>query len=189
MDNDIKSELRALISEEIAALPEDYVTFSNEMLFKRVIELDEFIIARNIFLYHNVKREPETIEIAKAALALGKTVAFPYCYNGGIMEARVINDLSELQPAMLGIPTPPKTAPIIQPEELELMVVPGLAFDRKGYRLGYGGGYYDRYLHGLPAFTVGLTRERLLKEDLPVQPHDIPVMCIVTEERFVEMRN
>ena len=99
------------------------------------------------------------------------------------MYARIVKDLSELKPAMLGIPAPPDTAPIIKPEELELIIVPAFRYDKAGYRIGYGGGYYDRYLSGLPAFTAGIARKRLMKDDLlPVEAHDIPVNCVVTEE-------
>jgi 5-formyltetrahydrofolate cyclo-ligase len=83
---------------------------------------------------------------------------------------------------MLNIPAPPDTAPIIAPEELDLVIVPALAYDSAGYRLGYGGGYYDRYLHDIPAFTVGLARERLIVGELPTEQHDIAVKCVVTED-------
>ena len=179
----LKAELRMQISDEISALPDSYIFASDEGVFRRFLSLDEFDGARNIMMFHSVKKEPSTIEIAKTALSMGKTVAFPLCYRGGIMEARIVTNLAELRPAMLGIPAPPDTAPAISPEELDLIIVPALAFDKRGYRLGYGGGYYDRYLSGIPAFTVGITRERLVKDELPTQAHDIAVDCIVTEER------
>ena len=136
-------------------------------------------------LYCSVKREPATMEIAKAALSAGKAVAFPFCYRGGIMEARIIHNLGELQPSMLGIPAPPRSAPVIAADELDMIIVPALAYDFSGYRIGYGGGYYDRYLSTTPALTVGIARERLMKDNIPVQPHDIAVRCIVTEERVI----
>jgi len=97
------------------------------------------------------------------------------------MEARIVYDLSELQPAMLGIPAPAGTAPVIAPETLDLIIVPALTYDRAGFRLGYGGGYYDRYLFGIPAFTLGLARERLIEAELPKEPHDVAVKCVITE--------
>ena len=169
-------------------MPEDYIIDSNWGIFLRVLSLKSFNDARTVMIYCSIKREPDTLEIAKAALHMGKTVAFPYCYKGGIMEARVVGSMSELQPAMLGIPAPPDTAPPIAPEELELIIVPALTYDLAGNRLGYGGGYYDRYLNGIPALTVGITRERLLERELPVEPHDIAVKCVVTEERIFAQR-
>jgi len=180
-----KTQLRKIISEEISALPDDYLAKSDKGLFSRVVSLEEFAAARNIMLYFSVKREPATLEIAKSAMSLGKTVAFPYCFRGGIMEARAVKSFDEFRPAMLGIPAPPDSAPVIAPGELDLIIVPALAYDRYGFRLGYGGGYYDRFLNGLTAFTVGLARDRLIKENLPAQPHDIAVKCVITEEIII----
>ena len=182
MISEMKTLLRKQISEEIIALPDDYIAESNRGLFLRVVSLEVFNAARNIMMYYSVKREPATLEIAEAVLSMGKTVAFPHCYRGGIMQARVVSSLNELYPAMLGIPAPPDTAPVISREALDLILVPALAYDSQGQRLGYGGGDYDRYLSGIPAFTLGLARERLMKDKLPAEPHDIAVQCIVTEE-------
>ena len=176
-----KADLRRKVSEEIAALPDDYIAASDNGLLLQVISLEEFIAARNIMIYCSVKREPETRGVARAAQSMGKTVAFPYCYKGGIMDARVVGDIDELLPAMLGIPAPQGCAPVIAPGELELVIVPALTYDLSGFRLGYGGGYYDRFLSGLPAYTVGLARERLIREELPRERHDIAVKCLVTE--------
>ena len=183
-----KTELRKQISEEITVLPEDYIEDSDRGIFLRVVSLSAFVNARNVMIYHSVRREPDTLNIVKTALLMGKTVSFPYCLKGGIMQARAVKSLNELKPAMLGIPAPPDTAPIIAPEELEIVIVPALAYDLTGNRIGYGGGYYDRYLSGIPAFTVGMTRERLIKRELPVEPHDIAVKCVVTEERIFAQR-
>ena len=178
-----KEKLRKEISGEISALPDEYILSSDEGLYRNITSMGEFISARNIFMYCSVKREAATIEIAKAALSMGKTVAFPLCFRGGIMQARVVNSLDMLRPAMLGIPAPPDTAPTLAPAELDFIIVPALTYDFDGHRLGYGGGYYDRYLSGLPAFTAGLARERLIKDSLPVEPHDIAVKCVITEDR------
>jgi len=176
-----KTELRRQVTEEIAALPDDYVFGSDKGLFHNATSLKEFLDARNIMIYHSVKREPDTLELAKTALQMGKTVAFPHCIGGGVMHALVVKSLKELEPGMLGIPAPPKTAPLIAPDELDLIFVPALTFDLAGHRLGYGGGYYDRFLSGIPAFTVGMARERLLRRVLTTEPHDIAVKCVITE--------
>ena len=179
--NYFKAELREQVRKEIAALPDDYISASDDGLLSRVTSMKEFSTSRNIMMYYSVEKEPDTLELAKTALSMGKTLAFPLCYRGGVMQARIVQSLSELHPAMLGIPAPPDTCPLIEPYELELVIVPALAYDRSGYRLGYGGGYYDRYLLETPAYTVGLARARLIKDELPRDPHDIAVKCLVTE--------
>jgi len=179
----LKTEDRRRALEEIAGLPGDYIAASDRGLFCSFMKLKEYSSARKIMLYYSINKEPDTLEIAKAALLAGKAVAFPLCLGRGVMQARVVSSLSQLEPAVLGIPAPTASAPLIEPEELELIIVPALVYDKLGYRLGYGGGYYDRFLSGIRAFTVGLTRERLIKEKLPVEPHDIKVSCVITEEK------
>jgi len=176
-----KSDLRRQILEEIEALPDDYIVASDSSLFFQVTSLVEFRDARNIMLYHSVKREPDTIRIAETAFSMGKNVSFPYCLKGGLMQARTVLRLDDLIPAVLGIPAPPDSAELIEPDELELIIVPAITYDKAGYRLGYGGGYYDRYLARTRAFTVGLARARLVKDELPREPHDIAVKLLVTE--------
>jgi len=176
-----KKEQRKLIHEKIASLPDDYIVDSNALLFSMVTSLEEYRASQNIMLFYSVKREPDTVRIAEDALASGKTVAFPYCYRDGIMDARVVTSLDEMEEAMLGIPAPPDTAKVIAPEELDLILVPALAYDTEGYRIGYGGGYYDRFLPKTDAFTIGLAREQLLMKHAPREPHDIAVNCIITE--------
>ena len=171
--------------EEIAALPEEYVYSSDEGIYRQVMSLDEFVSARNIFIYYSVNKEPDTHRIMSAALAMGKTVALPYCYDCGVMEARIVQSPDILCPAMLKIPAPPETSPIIALKDLDLVIAPALACDLDGYRLGYGGGYYDRYLANSSVFTIGLARERLVKDRLPRQPHDIALNCIVTESQNI----
>jgi len=180
-EKSLKIELRKIIREEIDTLPDDYIAGSNAGILLQVMSLEEYISARNIMIYHSVGREPDTVELVKAALSSGKTVAFPYCFKGGFMQARIVESLDVLRPAMLGIPTPPDTAPVIAPEELDMIIVPALTYNRAGYRLGYGGGYYDRYLSAIPAITVGLARQRLMKYVLPEEPHDIAVKIVATE--------
>ena len=179
---DFKRELRERIREEIAALPGDYIAQSDAGIFAMVTTFKEFIDSRNILIYCSVEREPDTAGIAGTAFAMGKTVAFPCCYGGGIMRAGAVGGIGELVPAILGIPAPKESAPVIMPDAFDLIIVPALTYDYAGYRIGYGGGYFDRYLRGLPAFTIGLAREHLLMDTLPREPHDIAVKCVVTEK-------
>ena len=180
-----KAMQRRLILDEISGLPDDYIAASDKGILLRVTSLKEFIDARNIFIYYSIEREPDTLKIARTAFDLGKTLAFPYCIDGGTMQARAVHRLSELTPATYGIPAPPDTSPLIAPDCFDLIIVPALTYDVTGHRLGHGAGYYDRYITGLPAYTVGLARERLIKGELPREPHDIAVKCVVTESRIL----
>ena len=82
-----------------------------------------------------------------------------------------------------GMLEPDSTLPRVSPDRVELVLVPGLAFDQKGWRLGYGGGFYDTFLSALPGLvTLGITYHTLLLDELPHMTHDIPVMALVTEK-------
>ena len=180
-----KRLLRESIMEEIASMTDEYISYSDKGIFTHVTSLEQFQSAKTIMMFYSVNREPDTIEISRVALAAGKTVAFPHCYKNGIMIARQVNDLSELKPAMLGIPAPSNDAKIIEPKDLDLIIVPALTFDFDGYRLGYGGGYYDRYLMNISAYTVGIARLKLVMDEVPREPHDVAVKCLVTEDKII----
>ena len=181
--NTDKKALRIQLLAEIEALPADYIAQSDEGIYSRMINLPAFKKARVIFSYYSLGREPDTIKIIQYALNMGKRVTFPVCFKGGVMEARSVSSLVELTPAGYGLLEPLSSAHVVLPEELDFIIVPALTYDLHGYRLGKGGGYYDRYLSKSKAFTAGITRQRLLRDTLPREAHDIPVDCIVTERK------
>ncbi|NLT13431.1 MAG: 5-formyltetrahydrofolate cyclo-ligase [Clostridiales bacterium] len=178
-----KKALRKQIIEQTDALPADYLAESDKGIFDIITSMPEFISARTIFSYYSLGWEPDTVKLLEYALRLGKTVTLPVCFKGGVMEARAIGSLSELSESWYHLLEPLSSTRVMLPEELDFIVVPALAFDLEGYRLGRGGGYYDRFLVKTQAFTVGITRERLLYERLPREAHDVPVRCVVTEKR------
>jgi 5-formyltetrahydrofolate cyclo-ligase len=99
------------------------------------------------------------------------------------MEARAFRSLDELSESSYHLLEPLSSTHVIPPEALDFIIVPALTFDHEGYRLGRGGGYYDRFLLKTQAFTAGVARERLLRVTLPREAHDIAVRCVVTEKR------
>ena len=183
----IKDELRGVVRGQIVELEQEYIESSDLGIFQNITALPEFKSAETLMIYYSVGREPDTVKIARYALELKKRVAFPFCYRGGIMDARLVSSLDELKPAMLGIPAPAADSAVIAPDELDLIIVPALTYDAHGFRLGYGGGYYDRYLPQTRAFKVGAAREKLLWGDLPHEPHDVSVDCLVTEKQAARL--
>jgi 5-formyltetrahydrofolate cyclo-ligase len=85
-----------------------------------------------------------------------------------------------------GMLEPDPSCPVISTEEVQLALVPGLAFDRKGWRLGYGGGFYDRFLSGYSNCHAGITYQMLLVENIPHAQHDIPMQYLITENGIID---
>lgn len=153
----------------------------------RLVALDLFERSRTIALYAAIGAEVDTTEIARVAVARGKTLAFPR-FSG---EERTLQfaacSLDALVPGPHGTHTPPAAAPAVAPGDLDLVVVPGVAFDVRGRRLGRGRGHYDATLAQLPATTprVGLAFELQIVDEVPQEPHDVPLDAVVTEDRVV----
>ncbi len=178
-----KKTLRKQIIEQSDALSAEFLAESDKGIFEIITNLPEFKSAGTIFTYYSLGWEPDTVKLLEYALLLGKTVTLPVCFKSGIMEARAISSLSELSESWYHLLEPLSSTRVIPPEALDFIVVPALAFDRDGYRLGRGGGYYDRYLLKTQAFTTGVTRECFFREVLPREAHDVPVRCVVTEKK------
>jgi len=134
-----------------------------------------------------VGREVDTHEIIRLCRVMGKPVALPVVLGGGIMEFALF-DGAGLVPGSLNIPQPGESSERVYPRAGDVILVPALSYDAEGYRLGQGGGYYDRFLSACDAFTVGLCRESMLSSGLPREEHDIPVKCLVTEKRIMRLR-
>jgi len=154
-----------------------------------LLELPQFQAAQTVFCYVSMGAEVNTLGLLDDMLASGKTVCVPRCEGKALMRAFVLSNRDELEVGMLGIPAAPKGAPQVEPANIDLIVVPCLACDTAGFRIGYGGGYYDSYLGALTpggrSTTVALCRESLLLEHAPREDHDIAVDIVVTDKQVV----
>jgi len=177
-----KKQLRGELMKREAELAPDYVAESNAGITENLLALPEFQAAKAIMFFYSIWNEPDTVQLMERAYALGKTVALPETLKGGIMVARVVKSLNELVPAVFNIPAPTPDMPELLPKELDFILVPSVAYDREGYRLGHGGGYYDRFLTRTKAFKCGIAREKMLIETAPRSKHDVAVDCLVTEK-------
>ncbi len=179
-----KRALRAHVRAETEALGKEARRASDQALLAWALSLPVLAAAQTVLLFYGVGIEPRTAPLISALLAAGKTVALPRCLPDRGMEARRIFDLDELRPGAYGIPEPPPACPVLPKEALDLILVPALCCDKSGYRLGQGGGYYDRYLEHYKGGTAALCRDALLRDELPREPHDRPVALVVTETRL-----
>jgi 5-formyltetrahydrofolate cyclo-ligase len=184
---EIKKGLRAEISAIIDGLSEPYIKDSDFRISQLLLDLDEFSDAETVFVYVSVGREVSTQKIIESAFADGKRVCAPVLREGiGIMDAVEIKPDSILAPNKHGISEPSADGAVISPENIDLIIIPCLSCDSFGNRLGYGGGYYDRYLKSYidsyksPPF-IALCREETFSMHLPSDPYDVPVDMCITE--------
>jgi len=140
--------------------------------------------ASTIFAFWGIPgREPETGRLVQALTARGKRVGLPRMLPGRQMEVRLYDPDRPLVPAAFGILEPPADAPLLPRADIGLALVPAVCYDRSGFRLGFGGGYYDRWLSGFSGFTVGLCRDCVLQDRVPTEDHDCRVDLLLTETR------
>jgi len=150
-------------------------------LMDEFLSLPQLERARTVLLFYGVGKEPDTRALICALLRKGKRVALPRCMPGRQMEMRLIHGLEGLIPSAYGIPEPGEVCPLVRPNEIDLALVPNLCCDRAGYRLGHGGGYYDRWLAQYEGFTVALCPEIWMQEQVPRDRFDRPVDLVITE--------
>ncbi len=180
-----KITLRREMLARTAALSPEYIIESDLGIFENVVTLPEFISAGAVFMYYSFDKEPDTHGLVLRALEDGKTVALPRVLGSGKMEhLRIINP-EDTSAGVFGIREPLEWAERVTPKEGDIIIVPAAAYGRDCSRLGRGGGYYDRFLRDTPAFTVGLSREKLLIDHAPEEPHDVRVKCVVTESGII----
>ena len=181
-----KQELRKLIAGRVKNLSPVYCREADAAICQGVLQSELYRRARVLLCYVGSAREIDTSALLHAALRDGKVLALPLCVEKGVMEARQIAGLGDLVSGKYGILAPKLTCPVVEPEALELVVVPCAAGNERGERLGYGGGYYDRYLLRTSCPTMLLCRHQLEREDIPAEEHDILMDYFVTERGIVE---
>ncbi|MBR3969608.1 MAG: 5-formyltetrahydrofolate cyclo-ligase [Ruminococcus sp.] len=160
---------------------------SDVLITENLKKLTVWESADVVLLYASYNSEPSTWKFASWLLEKGISIAYPKCGEYGEMTFYKVNSTDQLHIGKFGIAEP--TANIMDIPYITdktVCIVPGLAFTADGKRIGYGGGYYDRFLlKNSQLFSIGLVYEKCIPEDLPSLEHDIKVKAIVTEERMV----
>jgi len=152
-----KSDFRKSVRDKIAAYSAEELKRSDELIAERFLSLPELQNCKRVWGYVNYGKEISTLKILSYFRKVGIYVAV--CWDW-----------------------PPDRFP----QAGEIIIVPGLTFDRNGYRIGKGGGYYDRLIEASPdSFTVGLARDGLLENGVPKEAHDKQVQCLVTETKIM----
>jgi 5-formyltetrahydrofolate cyclo-ligase len=155
---------------------------------QRLLDFESFSCAETLALYSPVNNEVRTDRLLTVALSQGRQVCFPRV-DGGTLQFVVVESSGDLLPGAFGV-AEPTGEKILPAEKIDLIVVPGVAFDRSGFRLGYGKGFYDRELSRMTESTVsvGLCYDFQLCDALPIEDHDQRLDFVVTETQLIPCR-
>ena len=173
-----KKELRRQIRDLKRAMTEEEINRSSARLGELFADSEQYKAARSIYGYLPYNQEVRTIPMLERALAEGKRVAVPKVI-GDVMRFIWITDLTQVEKGYAGIPEPVDDGPVAD-DPSALVLMPGLAFDPQGHRIGYGGGFYDRFLTQEPTHpTVALCYAFQMFDSLETEEFDIPVDCVL----------
>lgn len=173
-----KTQLRKQIREQKRAMMPEQIEQTSAKLAELFFASDLYQQAKTVYGYLPYNQEVRTVPMLEKALADGKKVAVPKVY-GEEMKFIYLDDLSKVEKGYSGIPEPIADEPIAD-DETALVLMPGLAFDREGHRIGYGGGFYDKFLAAEPNHpTLALCYEFQVLPRLETEEFDVPVDCVL----------
>jgi len=182
-----KKELRSRMRAVRRVLPLAVCVERSRRANDRLAQLPEFVQARTVIGYSALRKELDPTGLLALAASLGKRLGLPRVQGDRLqLHAYAPNDA--LQEHALGMLEPVASAPLIADAEVDLIVVPALALDAEGYRIGYGQAFYDRLLPRLvQAFRVGVAYDFQVVSELPRQAHDVAMHCVVSDTRTLRM--
>ncbi|MBI1976250.1 MAG: 5-formyltetrahydrofolate cyclo-ligase [Candidatus Omnitrophica bacterium] len=192
-----KEQIRRQMMERLRRQPSPSRQQKSQAILSRITALPEYLEVKWFFSYISMEHEVETIRLMEEGLAAGKRIVVPVILEEGkkscsfsISEIR--DCLKEFEIGPFGIRQPkPQFLQLVDPEVLEMAVIPGVAFGRDGHRLGHGKGYFDRFLRQLSpdCLKVGIGFDFQLLPELPNEPHDIPLDVIITDLEVLQIKH
>ncbi len=189
MTKKFKKKLRKQVSQKLAGISPKEASSASIAAAELLAGMDEFRKAEVVMLYLSIHGEIDCLPIAQLAWSMDKKVLAPTaCHNCRLMRPILCHpDDEEMFHNHHGLRQPAWREMEMEIEKIDLLIVPGLAFDRNRNRLGRGGGYYDRFLarEGLRARKIGLAFEAQIVETVPVGPNDLPVDLLVTNKEII----
>lgn len=173
-----KKALRSEIREKKRAMSEEQIDAASKRLGELFLASEHYRKAKTIYGYLPYNQEVRTVPMLEQALRDGKRVAVPKVY-GDEMKFIYLDDLAAVEKGYAGIPEPVADGPVAE-DPTALVLMPGLVFDRQGHRIGYGGGFYDRFLAAEPEHpTLALCYDFQMMDHLETEGFDVPVDCVL----------
>ena len=177
----MKAELRKQVLQEMKAIPREQKQAMDQALTERLLHHPFYQEAKVIATYLSFPHEFQTQGLIEQALKDDKKVLIPKTYSKGRMDF-VVYDPQQLVKTSFGLLEPQGNLEVMDASQIDLIHVPGLVFTTEGYRIGYGGGYYDRYLKHFPGHTLSTIYPCQIQDFSP-ENHDIPVQEVLIDER------
>ena len=176
-----KKALREVYLQRRRAITSAQKQTLDAQIVSRVLRSGAYRTAQTVLCYLPMAHEVDVTPILLDAWRSGKRVAAPRCRPHGQMDFFTIRDMQDLSRGAWGISEPNADRPLCVPDEASLCIVPALAADAEGYRLGHGGGYYDRYFAAHPVRKLGVCYAFCVSPALPREPFDIPIDLWITD--------
>jgi 5-formyltetrahydrofolate cyclo-ligase len=186
-----KSEFRNYITKKRNELSLTEKSEKDNAIYEAIINSELFIKAKMIFIYISFGNEVDTHKIIEKALSLGKEVCVPKVISRlKGMRALKINSLNNLKVSDYGVLEPEDNSEEVFAKDMNLAIIPGLVFDLKGGRIGYGGGFYDRFFSNtnIDITKIALAYQFQILEELPLEDHDVSINNIITENGFNKVK-
>ncbi len=184
---DEKNKLRKYIKDRLAELSLPQYEDMSYKVAQRLFQDEDWIKASTVAITISKAPEVDTFQIIRKGWEQGKRIVVPKCEpKSRGLDFRELERFSQLESVYYGLFEPIVSDTMaVSTDEIDLVVVPGLAFTQNGYRLGFGGGYYDRFLANYQGNTISLAFEDQIVEEIPVESHDIPVRKIISSEGVI----
>ncbi|UJR81650.1 5-formyltetrahydrofolate cyclo-ligase [Sandaracinus amylolyticus] len=184
----VKAELRTRMRGVRRALPAEARAVRSGRIWERVLAREEWASAKTVMLFLSMRTEIDTSTAAKVAWDAGKRVCAPRVTESGLAVHEWQRDVVPVESGSMRVPEPPEDSPLVDPSEVDLVIVPALVLDERGARIGYGAGYYDHLLPRLTrAVRVGVVFDFQLVAEVPETAGDERVHVVVTDERVIEV--
>ena len=188
----IKAEVREACLCQRTSLGEKERQRKSQIIQQKLMDLPEFQRSQTVMLFLNFRDEVETTAMAEATIAAKKRLVLPRCAAHNVLLPIEVRDLTQdIEPGTYGIREPKLSLGVVEPSEIDLIIVPGSGFDLQGNRLGYGGGYYDRFFMLLKPLTpkIALSFECQVIEQVPTDKHDAKMTMLITENKVYNFKS
>lgn len=189
----MKKEFRKKVINIRKEIDKDFIKYNSDIITEKLLQLDCVKNAKTIMLYLDFNNEVATDNLINKLINLGKTVASPITLKEErkLIPSQIKDLENGIQYGAYNIREPkPECSPVINIKDLDVVIVPGVAYDKNCYRLGYGGGFYDRFLENLreDAITIGIAFDLQIFNEIPKENHDAQLNYIVTESTILRSK-